>query len=178
MKRLLFLSFLASAFSYIVAQESVIVIPTSTVKVAGYHLGVVQIIFATNKEGTSFMNESDFYTIGFPMGITLNTSGRPKIDLEIVPVIKPHAASDEPYESHLIIHPGILFPMKYKWTFGLRLAFETNEGQFGFTPLLNKAFKLGEHSVFFAELVAPVRFGPEKDSGVTQLGGVHIGVGF
>jgi hypothetical protein len=60
----------------------------------------------------------------------------------------------------------------------LRLALEAGEGQFGFTPLINKAFPLGQHTVFFTELVAPGRFGPGKDTGYTQLGGLHLGIGF
>ena len=68
--------------------------------------------------------------------------------------------------------------MKNGWTLGLRAAFEIGEDQFGFTPLVNKAFKLRSGTAFFVEIVAPGRFGPEKDTGYTQLGGVHIGLGF
>lgn len=98
MKRILLLAYLVSSCSFFFAQESVITPAPVQSKVAGYHMGVVQIIFATNSEGTSFINESNFYSIGFPMGITLNTSGRAKIDLEIVPVLKPHASTENPYE--------------------------------------------------------------------------------
>ncbi|MBP6445912.1 MAG: hypothetical protein WAT22_16085 [Saprospiraceae bacterium] len=147
-------------------------------KVSGYHAGVVQIIFAHNNGETVYFDRTSVYSVGFPFGITLNTSGKLKFDLELVPFINPYIYSDRPYKIHLLYHPGVLYPLKYGWTLGLRAAFEIGEGQFGFTPLINKAFKINKGSAFFIELVAPGRFGPNKNSGYTQLGGVHIGLGF
>ena len=148
-------------------------------KLAGYHFGVVQIIFAVHNGETSTIDQSNFYSIGFPVGLTLNTGCKTKIDLEFVPSIKPYVNQDEkPYEVHFLFHPGVLFPIGKGWTFGMRLAFEVGDGQYGFTPLLNKSFKMGDQSSFFIELVAPARFGPEKNSGYTQLGGIHVGIGF
>ncbi len=146
--------------------------------VAGYHIGVVQILFAHNKGETTFFDRTSIYSVGFPFGITLNTNGKAKIDLELVPFINPYIYSNLPYKIHLLYHPGILYPLNGGWTIGLRAAFEIGEGQFGFTPLINKAFKNKNGTAFFIELVAPGRFGPDKDSGYTQLGGVHIGLGF
>ncbi len=146
--------------------------------VKGFHLGIVQIVFAVNKGNLTLLDKRDFYTIGFPMGISLNTNGKLIFDLEFVPVIKPFVNSNVPYDVHLLFHPGILCPLGNGWTFGFRLAFETGAGQFGFTPLINKAFKITEHSAFFLELVAPARFGPDKNSGYTQLAGLHLGLGF
>ena len=147
-------------------------------KVAGYHIGVVQIMFMHNNGETTFFDRTSVYSVGFPFGITLNTLGKIKIDMELVPFINPYIYSNLPYKIHLLYHPGILYPLKNGWTLGLRAAFEIGEGQFGFTPLINKAFKNNNGASFFIELVAPGRFGPEKNSGYTQLGGVHIGFGF
>jgi hypothetical protein len=147
-------------------------------KIAGYHLGVVQIAFAYNDGKYLYIDNVDFYSIGFPMGISFNTQGALIFDLEFVPVLKPYINQNNPYEIHLLLHPGVLLPLGNKWTFGLRFAFEIGQNQFGFTPLLNKAFQISKHSVFFIELVAPVRFGPSKNSGYTQLGGLHVGFGF
>lgn len=147
-------------------------------KVAGYHVGVVQIVFSHNNGETVFFDRTSVYSVGFPFGITLNTPGKVKVDLELVPFINPYIYSDKPYKIHLLYHPGILYPLKNGWTIGLRAAFEIGEGQFGFTPLINKAFKNSKGYAFFIELVAPGRFGPEKNSGYTQLGGLHIGFGF
>jgi hypothetical protein len=147
-------------------------------KVLGYHIGVVQIAFGMNNGKTTFLDKLDFYSLGFPVGITLKTPGKLKFDLEFVPVLKPYINSSTPYSVHLLFHPGVLYPLDHGWTLGFRLAFETGEGQIGFTPLINKGFKLDNGSVFFIELVAPARFGPNKNSGYTQLVGLHLGYGF
>jgi hypothetical protein len=155
-----------------------VVEPPSISKISGYHVGVVQIIFAHNNGETIYFDRTSVYSVGFPFGITFNTKGKLKIDLELVPFINPYIYSDRPYKIHLLYHPGVLYPIGNDWTLGLRAAFEIGEGQFGFTPLVNKTFKLKNGNTFFVELVAPGRFGPLKDDGYTQLGGIHIGIGF
>ncbi|HNR07528.1 MAG TPA: hypothetical protein PKM27_09455 [Saprospiraceae bacterium] len=147
--------------------------------IKGYHIGVVQPLLAIHQNKTSYMTEYDFYSIGFPFGLTLRTSGRFLIDLELVPFIKPYADdAGKPYDVHLLYHPGVLYPLGSGFTLGLRAAFESGQDQFGFTPLINKSFKIGPSGSFFVELVFPGRFGPEKSSGYTQVGGIHIGFGF
>ncbi len=145
--------------------------------VAGYHIGIVQPILASQNGELHYIDEADFYAIGFPMGITFHTKGSAKFDFEFVPLIKPYVNLNNPYDVHLLFHPGVLFPLSGGFTFGLRLAFETGAGQFGFTPLINKSFELSDDLSFFVELVAPARFGPNKDSGYTQVFGLHIGLG-
>jgi hypothetical protein len=58
-------------------------------KIDGYHAGVVQILFSHNNGETVFFDRTSVYSVGFPFGITLNTSGKIKIDLELVPFINP-----------------------------------------------------------------------------------------
>jgi hypothetical protein len=164
--------------SGITAQDLTIINPPVKTKINGYHVGVVQILFATNKGETVFFDRTSVYSVGFPFGITFNTAGKLKIDLELVPFINPYIYSDLPYNIHLLYHPGILYPLKGGWTLGMRAAFEIGQGQFGFTPLINKGFKTGKGTTFFIELILPGRFGPEKASGYTQLGGIHMGLGF
>jgi len=151
---------------------------TESSLVKGVHIGIVQIIMGLNKGEVTYFDKNNFYSIGLPVGISFSTKGKCVFDLEFVPVIKPYINSSHPYDVHLLFHPGILFPLNHGWTLGLRLAFETGQGQFGFTPLLNKAFKIKNNVVFFMELVAPARFGPDKNSGYTQLAGLHLGIGF
>ncbi len=152
------------------------IVPAS--KISGYHVGVVQIIAMHSNGETVYFDRTSVYSVGFPFGITFNTKSKLKIDLELVPFINPYIFSDRPYKIHLLYHPGVLYPIGKNWTLGLRAAFEIGEGQFGFTPLINKAFKLKNGNAFFTELVAPGRFGPQKDSGYIQLGGIHLGIAF
>ena len=168
---------IAFPLSIIHAQETITPAPPAK-GLAGYHIGVVQPIVSINNEETHFFTEYDHYAIGFPIGATFHTGGKVLFDMEIVPLIKPYANSEEPYDVHLLVHPGMLLPVGHGWTLGFRLAFEMNAGQFGFTPLINKAFKIDEGHVFFLELVVPGRFGPEKNSGYTQVFGLHVGFGF
>lgn len=145
---------------------------------AGYHIGVVQPIVAFQNGESHFLDEQNFYEIGFPIGVTLHTNGKVLFDLEFVPFLKPYANSDKPYETHLLVHPGFLFPISKGFTFGLRAAFDMGTNQFGFTPLINQIICKGKNQVLFIEIVAPGRFGPEKDSGYTQAFALHLGFGF
>ena len=153
---------------------------TSSVRqiVVGYHMGYVQLLFSTDSNQTQWMNESDFFGMGFPIGITFNTPGKWKFDLEVVPFLNPHLGTGKPYQNHLLFHPGALRSIGHNWTFGDRLEFEIGNDKFGFTPLLNEPFPLGKRSSFFMELVAPMRFGPSKVSSFHQLGGLHLGFAF
>ncbi len=143
----------------------------------GLHVGIVHPLVAMNQGTTSSIADDDFYAIGFPIGITFNTSCNLLFDIEFVPFINP--GNDlTPHSTHLLFHPGILKPLGKGFTFGVRAAFELGQGQFGFTPLLNKAFKLKNGSAFFTELVLPGRFGPDENSGYTQVIALHLGIGF
>lgn len=146
--------------------------------VRGFHVGYVQPIWATTNGEGQWLDTYDRYSMGFPFGISFNTSGLVIIDLEFVPFIKPYFGDDTPAEIHLLYHPGILIPVGYGMTFGVRAAFELGVGQIGFTPLLNKSFDICKGTKGFLELVLPGRFGPEKDSGYTQIVGLHVGVAF
>lgn len=145
--------------------------------VKGYHLGVVQPIISINKGETTNLLDYDVYAIGFPVGITLATRSSVMIDLEIVPFIAPALEKRDNYNVHLLYHPGVLVPLGSGFTFGFRLAYESGQGQFGFTPLINKSFPISSHTKFFLEIVAPGRFGPNPDSGYTQIFGLHVGIG-
>ncbi|MBK7696835.1 MAG: hypothetical protein IPI30_21730 [Saprospiraceae bacterium] len=74
----------------VTAQESENKMSNPTSVLAGYHVGVVQIMFAANKGNFTTLDKYDFYFIGFPIGITFNTASKLKFDLEFVPVVKPY----------------------------------------------------------------------------------------
>jgi hypothetical protein len=141
----------------------------------GAHFGAVfPLVTHVNGDTVSI---SDDFKIGFPMGITIKTSGTLAFDLEIVPVLDPHenGAIGVP----LTIHPGILKGLGNGWTLGGRMAFDINGASWGFTPLINKGFPQGNYTLF-VEGVLPIRF---QDDSVgethTAIGlGVHVGVAF
>ena len=55
------------------------------------------------------------------------------------------------------------------------MAFDIGDASWGFTPLINKGFPMGDR--YFVEFVVPIRFqddaAGDKDVGVTF--GVHVG---
>lgn len=147
-------------------------------KLKGYHVGVVQPIISINKGETTNLFTYDNYAIGFPTGITFSTGLKLLIDLEMVPFIAPLIERRENFNVHLLYHPGVLLPLDGGFTVGLRAAFESGTGQFGYTLLLNKSFDICKSTKFFFELVAPGRWGPNEKSGYTQVFAFHMGLGF
>jgi hypothetical protein len=141
----------------------------------GGHFGVVfPLVTHVNGETTTI---GDDFKIGFPMGITVKTSGPWAFDLEVVPALDPR--EHEPINVPLTIHPGVLRGLGNSWTAGLRMAFDIGGASWGFTPLLNKGFPMGDHT-YFVEFVAPIRF-QDDPVGDTHAGitfGVHFGIGF
>ena len=134
----------------------------------GGHFGVVHplVIFSGGKTATI----ADGYIVGFPTGVTLKTSDKFAFDIEFVPFI------NEGSSVNLLFHPGALFPLGKNFTFGTRAAFEINQGAYGFTPLLNKAFPMKNNTAVFAELVLPVRF--DGFGNTATVIAVHFGIGF
>jgi len=141
----------------------------------GGHFGVVFPLVTHVNGGTT--NIGDDFKIGFPMGITVKKSDRYAFDLELVPVLDPQ--DNGPIGVPLTIHPGVLRSLGSGWTTGLRMAFDIGGASWGFTPLLNKGFPMGDHS-YFVELVVPIRFQDDfrGDTHGAITFGVHLGIGF
>lgn len=142
----------------------------------GGHIGfVLPLVTHAGGETTSL---GDNFQIGFPVGITVKGSGRTAFDLELVPGIQ-----DSPRKVSLTVHPGLLWSLGHGFTAGMRLAFDVNSSQFGFTPLLNKSWRIkgeGFFKAYFVEAVVPVRFNrPEGGPSTNPVAfGLHFGVGF
>ena len=115
----------------------------------------------------------DQFKIGFPMGITVKTADKWAFDMELVPVV-----TSDRFVS-LTVHPGVIHGLANSFAAGLRMAFDTRESSWGFTPLLNRSFPAGPLA-YFIEGVVPIRFqqdGAGNDR--TTIGfGVHVGVAF
>ena len=150
----------------------------------GGHIGFV--LPLVTHAGGQTTNLADNFGIGFPVGITVKGSGRLAFDLEFVPFIQ-----DSPRKTTLTVHPGLLYGIGHGFTVGMRLAFDVDSSQFGFTPLLNKSWPIGKSNpgekgnggffkAYFVEAVLPVRFnrptGGPSTNPVTF--GLHFGVGF
>ena len=139
----------------------------------GGHFGFIQpIVTVQDGETTSGF---DPYAIGFPIGVTIRKSDKFAFDVEIVPFISSNGDDEGSGVNELLIHPGLLWGIGDKLTFGNRIAFETKSGRYGITPLLNKGFLLGKTNVF-AEFVLPLRVGNDQDFSLTA--GLHFGIGF
>lgn len=146
--------------------------------VKGYHIGIVQPLISIQEGEVTNLLDYDVYSVGFPIGISLATPGKAIIDMEVVPFVAAALELRQNYEVHLLYHPGILYPLGSGFTLGLRLAFESGKGQFGFTPLINKSFPITKNTKIFFEIVAPGRFGPNEKAAYTQILGIHTGVAF
>jgi hypothetical protein len=141
----------------------------------GGHFGVVfPLVTRANGETVDI---GDDFKVGFPMGITVRKSDAFAFDIELVPGLDFH--EDAPVDVPLTIHPGVLRSLGGSWTGGMRLAFDIGGASWGFTPLLNRGFTIGEQP-YFVEFVFPVRF--QDDTGGETNGsiafGVHLGIGF
>jgi len=137
----------------------------------GGHFGAVQPIITITEDDTN--SGFDPYNLGFPIGITVRKNDKFAFDAEFVPFIK--FADDASEVSEFIVHPGLLWGVGDKLTFGTRIAYELFSFRYGITPLLNKGFTIGETNVF-AEFVLPIRVG--RDEGFAVTAGLHLGVGF
>lgn len=142
----------------------------------GGHFGVVQPIITIQDGETS--NGFDPHAIGFPMGITIRKSEKFAFDLEFVPFISSNNNAEGDSVSavnELLVHPGLLWGIGNKLTFGNRLAYEIGSGRYGISPLLNRGFSIGNTNLF-AELVLPVRVGNDQEISFTAA--LHFGIGF
>jgi len=165
-KRNLFLLMLISACGFSAKAQNTL----------GGHIGFVQPI-VTFQDGET-TDGFDPYVVGFPVGITIRKSDNFAFDLEFIPFIG--STENEEGESfsavtEFVIHPGALWGLGNSFTFGNRLAFETQSKRYGITPLLNKGFVIGKTNVF-AEFVLPIRVGGDQEISVTA--GLHFGIGF
>ena len=139
----------------------------------GGHFGVL-IPLVTRASGTTSTVGDDF-VIAFPTGLTIRTGDRIAFDLELVPLIQ-----NEPLHVDLTVHPGLVIKVGHRIGAGVRMAFDVSRASWGFTPLVNRSFRLGGDTAVFGELVVPIRFQiAPSGSPVRSVGlGVHAGIAF
>ncbi|MCC6817190.1 MAG: hypothetical protein IT267_12315 [Saprospiraceae bacterium] len=176
--KIVFVVLFVTLSAKIIAQEDSMVKMEKESLIRGFHIGYVQPLKSIKNAEEQWLFTYERFSMGFPIGISLNTPGALIIDLEFVPFIKPYFGNERNIEVHLLYHPGVLLPIGYGLTLGLRAAFELGVEQIGFSPLINKSFDISKSTKGFVELVLPGRFGPDKASGYTQVFALHVGVGF
>ena len=141
----------------------------------GGHVGFV-LPLATRAGGRT-TTVADNLSFGFPIGITVKGKGKLAFDLELVPAIQ-----NSPRKVDLTVHPGLIYGIGHNFAVGGRLAFDINSSQLGFTPLINKSWRIKDNffKAYFVEVVVPVRFNrPPGGPNTNAVGfGVHFGVGF
>lgn len=152
-------------------------VPAAAQDGIGGHVGVV-LPWVTHAAGQT-TTLSDNFNIGFPMGITVKGPGKVAFDMEFVPAIQ-----DTPRQVSLTFHPGLVYDLGHGIGVGMRAAFGVNSTQFGFTPLVNKSWPIGDKTGFFkayfVEADLPVRF--DQPTGLPSTTPVsfasHFGVAF
>jgi hypothetical protein len=99
--------------------------------------------------------------------------------MEFVPSIQ-----DSPRKVSLTVHPGGVWSIGHGYAVGMRLAFDVNSSQFGFTPLLHKSWPIqsenGFFKAYFVEADLPVRFDRPTGGPATNpvTFAMHFGLGF
>ncbi|MBD2753975.1 hypothetical protein IC230_13795 [Spirosoma sp. BT704] len=136
------------------------------------YLGVLHPIVTASQTGWE-PNFSDYYVVGFPIGINLWKTPKLGFSVEIVPIIR--AENQTSRVTNVLFHPGVLVNLGNDFTLAGRLAFETS-GRYGLTPVLNKIVKRTPTNSYFIAVPLPVRFGNDRPTSVTA--GFQFGIVF
>ncbi|MGI8657107.1 MAG: hypothetical protein ACR2LC_18040 [Pyrinomonadaceae bacterium] len=118
----------------------------------GGHVGIAFPI-VTRSDGRTTTISEDFI-VGFPVGIVIRNSSPFAFDFEFVPTINNSPRQDVT----LTVHPGIVYGFKKNYTAGIRAAFDIGADAYGFTPLIQRSWKIKGNTKYFVEADFPVRF--------------------
>ena len=140
----------------------------------GGHVGVV-IPIVTRGNGTTTTIADDFI-IGFPFALTVRTNSPAAFDFEFVPIVNTSSNQD----FRFLVHPGIVYAFKKHYAVGIRAAYEFGTGNYGFTPIINRSFKLKGKTNYFIEADFPVRRErrPDRSRFASIQFAVHSGISF
>ncbi len=117
----------------------------------GGHVGIV-IPIVTRGDGRT-TTIADNFIIGFPFALVVRTNSPVAFDFEFVPIINTPSNQD----FRFLVHPGVTYTFKKKYTVGVRAAYEFGTGNYGFTPIAVRSFKLTDKINYFIEADFPVR---------------------
>jgi len=140
----------------------------------GGHVGVV-IPIVTRGNGITTTIADDFI-IGFPFALVVKTDSPVAFDFEFVPTINTPSNQD----FRFLIHPGIVYAFNKKYLVGVRGAYEIGTGNYGFTPIAQRSFKLTKKTRYFIEADVPVRWArrPDRSRFASIQFAIHAGISF
>ncbi len=140
----------------------------------GGHVGIVIPIVTRGNSTTTTI--ADNFIIGFPVPLVVRTNSPAAFDFEFVPIINTPSNQD----FRFLVHPGVTYTFKKKNTVGLRGAYEFGTGNYGFTPLVARSFKLTKKTNYFIEADFPVRWErrPNRTRFASVQFAVHSGISF
>ncbi len=140
----------------------------------GGHVGIVIPIVTRGNDTTTTI--ADNFIIGFPFALVVKTGSPVAFDFEFVPTINTPSNQD----FRFLIHPGIVYAFNKKYLVGVRGAYEFGTGNYGFTPIAQRSFKLTEKTRYFIEADFPVRWErrPNRTRFASVQFAVHSGISF
>lgn len=140
----------------------------------GGHVGIVLPIVTRGNGATTTI--ADNFIIGFPFALTVRTNSPVAFDFEFIPIINTPSNQD----FRFLIHPGVVYGFKKNYAAGIRAAYEFGTGSYGFTPIVNRSFKLKGKTNYFIEADFPVRRERRPNrSRFTSVGfAIHSGISF
>ncbi|MDQ6785937.1 MAG: hypothetical protein M3033_03845 [Acidobacteriota bacterium] len=140
----------------------------------GGHVGIVIPIVTRGNSMTTTI--ADDFIIGFPFALTVRTNSPAAFDFEFVPIINTPSNQD----FRFLVHPGVVYSIKKKYAVGIRAAYEFGTGNYGFTPIANRSFKLTGKLNYFIEADFPVRWErrPNRTRFASIQFAVHSGISF
>ncbi len=140
----------------------------------GGHVGIV-IPIVTRGNGRTTTIADDFI-IGFPVALVVKTDSPMAFDFEFVPTINTPSNQD----FRFLIHPGVVYAFKKNYLVGLRGAYEIGTGNYGFTPIAQRNFKLTKKTKYFIEADFPIRWErrPDRSRFASAQFAIHSGISF
>lgn len=140
-------------------------------RMVGY-LGVLHPLVTVDEHGSE-TNFSNYYVVGFPIGLNLWKTKQFGFSVEVVPLIRAQDGTSR--VANVLFHPGVLVNLGHNFTFAGRLAFETS-GRYGITPVFNKIVHHGQTLNYFVAVPLPIRFGNDRPTSATI--GLQFGIVF
>jgi hypothetical protein len=122
------------------------------------HFGLGTLILSTGTPGTGVIGR-DFGSLGLVAGINLKIDSEWSIDFEFITIANFYNARGAVNAMTFVLDPGVIYNFGPAWV-GLRVAMRTpapfGGAEFGFIPILGKAFAISSKVSYYVELDLPM----------------------